>query len=369
MFIKLSALTFLSNIQKVMKMGTIEDLTKDGRSPPPIEQGSPGHRINVVIISNGTELGGDEGVGRVAYNGNRRQGTFECLANLCRSDNAFSRAVNIVGFIDEKPYVSEPDTGYVRGKNAEGYTEGGLWHPSTELVTRDDNGNVISAQYAYDCVAEIPSNWRYIGNTKTRKIDGVNVYLDEERLEQKLIWEQEVARETDRLGGDVLLSDSCMTIFGYGIPQGTGLLPIAEDYGVILNIHPGVTQGDYTNKGNTPTANIREGIERGDNPNHLGMGATLHYVARNVDEGRVICSASVIFTPEIGGEFLNIPQKDGDQRNHMIREYVYPIKNGVAEEGIQTYLLENRERIMDFRKAGGWSQVYSNERSLKTMSD
>ena len=144
---------------------------------------------------------------------------------------------------------------------------------------------MISVENADDRVAEIPANWIYTGNRKTREIDGIDVYVNEQKLEQKFLWEQAVACETDRLGGDALLSDSCMTIFGRGLPRGTGLLPIAENYGLILNVHPALTQGKYANKGDSPTRNVRNWLESGVIPE---IGATLHYVAREIDEGDII---------------------------------------------------------------------------------
>ena len=58
-------------------------------------------------------------------------------------------------------------------------------------------------------------------------------------------------------------------------------------------------------------------------------------------------------------EFFNIPQEDSYQRDHMIRSYVYPFKNRVAEAGIQVFAssLETYKSIDEFHEQGSWNKV------------
>ena len=316
-----------------MKMRTIEDsiLPGDYATLTGESLALPERRLNVAVITTGSEIIGDEGVGQSRYQGKRLRGTIEHLANLTESDNGFSRAHNLVLVVNDQKHLNgEPDKNYVFP-----YEAGRPWYESAVSVIRDDEGNENSV--SLDSITlNVPSNWKNTGTTKMDKNTGL--YRSGDRVEQKTLWEEDLVGLFDQYNVDVVLSDSCVSIFAYGIPEDRGLLPSYE--GRILNIHPAKTQGEHAVRGITPTRDVLQRLEE---TGYRYSGSTLHYLIRQIDAGEVIHSLDTFIPYEIHA----IPTEQG--KLDFIRHFNYETKNKVASEGLQIYAADrnNRELIME----------------------
>src|SRR3989338_1017569 len=136
----------------------------------------------------------------------------------------------------------------------------------------------------------------------------------------KYIWEERVWELAKKIGAHVVLLDHLM----WGLEHLFSLMP-----GCVLNIHPAPTDEtqEFHFRGKTPTADaIRLARARNSMPDDVKVrtGATIHYVIREIDAGRII--HCLVGTPVYATD---------DPSTLRCRNY--PTKHLVAAQGIKLW--------------------------------
>ena len=296
-------------------------------------------RLNLAIATSMREIIDDEGVGQTRELGGRLVGTAEYIANQFEHNNRLSRSYNFVLIVTD-------DVG--SGKREGKYVPHQFWKPwdeSASVVNRDDYGRKLFTQPLDDLVHNLPSSWRKVPRKNT-----------DERVEGKILWEENFARLLDEYEIDVLLSDSLMVIFGMGLPYNghgipaRGMFPAYD--GRMLNIHPAITQGPHRLRGDSPNQDaihrLKYGyvIERNGNGYEKRLtekrpwtGASLFKIDPEIDNGEVVTDMEL--TPVYPNDHTD-----------SLRVRNYQTKNYVACEGLVKYasLQENRDLILRERE-------------------
>lgn len=105
------------------------------------------------------------------------------------------------------------------------------------------------------------------------------------RIEGKAEFEHRVAELMQEVDADIIVSDHLIMRIESLISNRVHNLA-----GRVLNIHPAITHEDhpYRLRGLTPTKDAIERANRAEDP-HFKTGATLHFIADEIDAGAVIC--------------------------------------------------------------------------------
>jgi len=144
------------------------------------------------------------------------------------------------------------------------------------------------------------------------------------RKNAKHNFESLVFKKVQEIGVDVIISDSYMAIIEHLISEEFGM------YGKVLNIHPGPTliNKPFCFRGNDPVKSALMFSEKNGGP--VYTGATLHFVNKNIDDGKYI--AYICNTP------VHTVQSENKELKLMIENYKQA-KLPIFIAGLRHYVL------------------------------